>query len=125
MHRLFFAGYVCQTFIARQKNSHDFPNGVRRGGCMTSEAKIYNSTLSFNLSAAPDAREMLVSLKDLEGRTILSERRSGDALNVNQQVFPLRLARGGLPSGMYLLTVRIKNEAGKFSTLENKLSLVN
>ena len=90
-----------------------------------SEAKIYNSVLSFNFSAAPDAREILVSLKDLKGRTILSERRGGDALNVNQQVFPLGSTRGGLHSGMYLLTVRIKNEAGKCCTIENKLSVVN
>jgi len=89
------------------------------------DVRICNATLSFALSAAKEAREMNVTLSDLQGRTVWTGRQGGNAILGEQQTFAIQPAQGGLLPGTYLLTVRIKNKAGAIKTFENKVTAVN
>jgi hypothetical protein len=90
-----------------------------------SEARICNSTLYFTLSAAEGAREMDLSLADLQGRIVWTGYRAGSALQGGQQVFTVRSKRGHLHSGTYLLSVKTVNGSGTVTTVEKKISAVN
>ena len=90
-----------------------------------STVRISNSTLYFTLPAAAGAQEMNITLRDLQGRTVWTGHRGGNAILGGQQTFMLRREQGGLLSGTYLLTVRIKNSAGTISTVENKVKAVD
>ena len=68
---------------------------------------------------------MNITLRDLQGRTVWTGHRGGNAILGGQQTFMLRREQGGLLSGTYLLTVRIKNSAGTISTVENKVKAVD
>jgi hypothetical protein len=95
----------------------------KAGVSVLSKARICNSMLYFTLSAAANAQELNVTLTDLEGRTIWTGRRGGDALH-GEQVFKVRPIQGGLCNGNYLLTVRIKNRDGEISIVENTVSVI-
>ena len=71
------------------------------------------------------AKEITIALSDLHGRTVLTGRRSGNAILDEQQAFSMRPTQRGLPPGTYLLTVRIKNGVGAIMKLESKVTAVN
>jgi len=89
------------------------------------KARICNSKLYFTLSAAAGAREMNITLSDLQGRTVWTGHRGGSAILGGQQAFTIRPMQGGLLPGTYLLTVRIKNRTGAVTTVENRVTAVN
>jgi glucosylceramidase len=86
---------------------------------------ILNSSLYFSLPSALKTQQIDLNLTDLQGRTIWTGHRSGNALLSNQQVFAIRPEIGNLCSGSYLLSVKIKNEAGAVSTVEKKVTAAN
>jgi glucosylceramidase len=87
-------------------------------------AGITNSTLYFTLSKSTEVQELNITLSDLQGRTVWTGHRGGANLD-KQQVFPIQSKQGGLQSGTYMMSVRIKNGAGAITTLENKVKVVN
>lgn len=90
-----------------------------------SNAWICNATLYFTLPAAAGARELSVTLRDLQGRTVWTGHRGSGAVLDEQQTFGIQRPQGGLLSGTYLLTVRTKNSSGAATTIENKVKVVN
>jgi glucosylceramidase len=90
-----------------------------------STARICNSTLYFTLPAAAGAQELNITLSDMKGRIVWTGRRAGSAILGEHQNFAIQPAQGGLLSGAYLLTVRIKNSTGAVTTIENKVNVVN
>jgi glucosylceramidase len=90
-----------------------------------SNVSIRNSTLYFSLSAEVNAREVDLTLKDLQGRTVWTGHYDGSALQGGQQAFAIRSEHGNLSSGTYLLAARIRNEAGVVTTVEKKVAAVN
>ena len=90
-----------------------------------SNMSIRNSTLFFSLPAGVNAREANLTLADLHGRIVWTARRAGSALQGSRQTFTIRSESGNLRSGSYLLTARIKNEAGAVTTVEGKVATVN
>ena len=87
--------------------------------------RICNSKLYFTSSAAPGAKEMHITLNDLQGRTVWTAHRKGSSIPGDQQAFAIQPAQGSLLPGAYLLTVQIKNSAGVITTFENKVKAVN
>jgi glucosylceramidase len=87
--------------------------------------KICNSTLYFSLSPSLKAQEADLTLADLQGRAVWNGHRAGSALRAGQQAIGIRSIHGNLPAGTYLLTVKIKNEAGAVTTLEKKVMEAN
>jgi glucosylceramidase len=92
---------------------------------MLSNARISNSTLNFTLQEAAGAREMNITLRDLQGRTVWTGHSKSGTILGGQQTFTVKRPQGGLLPGSYLLTVRIKNNAGSITTVENKVTAVN
>ena len=88
-------------------------------------ARISNSTLYFTLPDGMRAQEIHCTLSDLQGRIVWSGHREGNAITGGQQTFAIQPAQGGLLSGTYLLTARIKNRAGDIATFEKKVKVVN
>jgi glucosylceramidase len=88
-------------------------------------ARISNSTLCFAVPAAMGAREMTVTLSDLNGRTVWTGHRGAAGIVGESQSFAIQTAKGALRSGNYLLTVKIRNAAGAVTTVENKVAAVN
>ena len=91
---------------------------------MVNNAWINNATLHFTLPAMADARELQVTVRDLQGRTVWSGRRGGSAPLKEDQSFALQGPKGGILSGVYALTVRIKNGAGMVTTMEDKVKVL-
>jgi hypothetical protein len=89
------------------------------------KARISNSTLYFSLPDAVGAQEMNITLSDLQGRIVWTGHRGGSAMGNQTQAIAIRPAHGGLRAGTYLVTIRIKNEAGELSTVENKVAVAN
>jgi hypothetical protein len=81
--------------------------------------------LYFSLSPSINAREVDLTLADLQGRAVWTGHRAGNALRGGQQAIGIRPAHGNLPSGSYLLTVKIRNEAGAVMTVEKKVMEAN
>jgi glucosylceramidase len=90
-----------------------------------SNAWISNAMLYFTLPAVAGARELSVTLRDLQGRTVWTGHRGSSAMLDEQQTFAIQRPQGGLLSGTYLLTVRTKNSSGAVTTIENKVKVVN
>jgi glucosylceramidase len=88
------------------------------------KAWISNSRLHFTLPPAAGAQEMNLTLSDLHGRTVWTGRRGGSAMLEEQQTFAIQRPQGGLLPGTYLLTVRIRNNSGAVTTVENKVKAV-
>jgi glucosylceramidase len=85
------------------------------------KAFVSNATLYVTFSSAVYAKELDLSLNDMQGRTIWTGRRGGKTLHGEQQVFAVRTARGSLCSGTYLLSVKIRNGSGMVALLTNKV----
>lgn len=104
--------------IASSTSVH--PDNVRKNVYKSAitDAQISNSTLYVALSDASIAKEIDISLTDLQGRTVWTGHRAGNALQASRLSFPIRSAVGTLSSGSYLLSARIKNEAGEVSSIE-------
>ena len=88
-------------------------------------ARISNSTLYCTFSTAADAQEMNLSLSDLQGRTVWTGHRRGSAKPGEQLAFAIRREQGGLLSGTYLLTARMKNTAGIITKFDQKVKAVD
>jgi glucosylceramidase len=89
-----------------------------------SKASIRNATLYLTLSAAEYAKELDLSLIDMQGRTVWTGRRGGKALHGEHLAFAIQPTQGGLPHGSYLLSVRIKNRIGSVTAVEKNISVV-
>jgi hypothetical protein len=81
--------------------------------------------LSFSLPAQMGAQEMNIILSDLQGRHVWTGFRGSDAMQDGQQVFAVKPAQGGLRSGNYFLTVKVKDAAGAVTTVEKIVVTVN
>ena len=106
-------------------------NAVREMGPQTRSAptlgaaRIRNSMLYFTVPASLDAREMILTLTDLQGRAIWTGRIGADQIHGRQQVVAIRSPCGGLHPGTYILNVKIKNKASTVTMVERKVSAVN
>lgn len=89
------------------------------------KTRISNSTLYCTFSTATDAQEMNLSLSDLQGRTVWTGYRRGSAKPGEQLAFAIRREQGGLLSGTYLLTARMKNTAGIITKFDQKVKAVD
>jgi hypothetical protein len=107
------------TMVQKEK---EFKKGIMSA---LNNARISNSVLSFSLPAQMGAQEMNLTLTDLQGRSVWTGRRAGNALLGSQQAFAIRTERGNLPSGTYFLTAKIKNGAGVVTTVESKVASIN
>lgn len=87
--------------------------------------RICNSTLYFTLASAVRAQEINITLSDLQGRTVWTGHRGGAAILGGQQAFAIRSANDNLSSGTYLLTAKIKSDAGVVSMVEKKVAVAN
>jgi len=97
---------------------------VGTAGLAVNNARISNDRLYFTLPAGAGARDLLVTLRDLQGRAVWSGHRGGSALLGEQQSFALHRSKADFLSGTYLLTVRIENSAGVVTTVEDKVKVL-
>ncbi len=88
-------------------------------------ARIRNSTLYLTFSSIACTQEIDITLTDLQGRTVWTGYSAGNSLYNKQQTFTVRSAQGGLRSGTYLLSVKIKDGRGMVKTVEKKISAIN
>ncbi len=86
--------------------------------------RMNKSTLSFTISSVNDLQNLSVSLSDLQGRTIWTGTREGNAINSELQTFKVNAQQHKLTSGTYTLSVQLKNKAGKVSTIEDKVKVI-
>jgi glucosylceramidase len=102
--------------------------GIERknmGKPAVTDARICNSMLSFAIPASMGAQAIDITLSDLQGRAVWTGFRGGAAIKGERQIFAIKPAQGGLRSGNYFLTVKIKNATGAVTTVENKVAAVN
>ena len=97
----------------------------KTGTSAINNARICNSNLYFTISAKVNAQELNITLTDLQGRTMWSGNRSGTELKSSQQAFAIRSVNKNLSSGTYIVSVKIKNEAGVVTMDEKKVVATN
>lgn len=88
-----------------------------------SSANIRNSILYLTLSGAIKMRDADLTLTDLQGRSIWTSHRTG-ALS-SRQAIAIRPGQSNLRPGTYLLSVKIKSDAGAVTKAQKKVMAVN
>jgi hypothetical protein len=91
---------------------------------MLKNVSMNKSTLAITLSAIKDIQSLSVSLNDLQGRTVWTGNREGNAIGSELQTFKVNSKQQNLSSGTYTLSVHLKNKAGKVSTIEDKVKVI-
>jgi glucosylceramidase len=91
---------------------------------MLKNVYMNKSTLAITLSAIKDIQSLSVSLNDLQGRTIWTGNREGNAIGSELQTFKVNSKQPNLSSGTYTLSVQLKNKDGKVSTIEDKVKVI-
>ena len=98
---------------------------LTKGPDALGKAFIRNSTLHFTVPLSMDAREMDVSLTDLQGRTLWSGSIGDAALRHERQAIAVRPAGGIITPGTCIMTVKIRNAASAVMTASRKVAVVN
>jgi glucosylceramidase len=110
---------IAANTAVREKNLQ------RTAAPVLQNAWIHGAKLSFALSASVDARELQVTVRDLQGRAVWSGYRRGSSILEGQQSFALQRPKGGFFSGVYVLAVRIKTSAGIVTTVEYRVKVLH
>jgi glucosylceramidase len=105
-----------KTIADKNPNPSDMP--------VLKKAFVSNGTLYLTLTSAKYTGQLDCSLIDMRGRTVWTQRRSGNAIKNERQTFAVRQANGSLAPGSYLLSIKIKNALGTVKTFERRISAV-
>jgi glucosylceramidase len=88
------------------------------------KVRICNAILYVTLLAMENAKELDLSLIDMQGRTVWTGHCGSKTLCGKQLAFAIPPSQGGFSPGSYLLSVRIKNRSGAVTTATKNILAV-